>query len=372
MASLVTLLFTFMLLLTSCQGGATVSDSSGSSRSGYAAIEGSVTYRERLALTPDARLVIELRDVTYADAPAPLIASMNISGPGQVPIKFRLEYNTADIDPRNTYSVSATIFESDGRMAFTNDTVYEVITRGNPGRVDMRLVMVQPPPGPSGEESVNTAWVEGPVRIISANLLPNEPEPLVRVVHLQSTVEGCARRGNQALAVEGTDIIVSVTLLQPPDTPWAIPCDGETVQVDEVLPLEATLSRGKSYRIIANGQKAASFTLPDPALGYTHLAESVVRDFQIKRSGDDPGEYRLRVVSGRPSGSCTRVNGYEVIQSEPDLIEVKITHHRVSDPEARCTRDFPIDETVVPLGTGFEAGTEYTVEVNGQARTFTP
>ena len=37
-----------------------------------------------------------------------------------------------------------------------------------------------------------------------------------------------------------------------------------------------------------------------------------------------------------------------------------------------CTKDFPIAETVVPLGDGFEAGTEYTVTVNGQARTFTP
>ncbi len=78
------------------------------------------------------------------------------------------------------------------------------------------------------------------------------------------------------------------------------------------------------------------------------------------------------MVSGRSSGSCTRVNGYEVIRNEPEVIEVRVTHHQVSDPEARCTKDFPINETVVPLGTGFEAGTEYTVEVNGQARTFTP
>ena len=37
-----------------------------------------------------------------------------------------------------------------------------------------------------------------------------------------------------------------------------------------------------------------------------------------------------------------------------------------------CTKDFPITETIVPLGSGFEAGTEYIVKVNDQARTFTP
>ena len=43
-----------------------------------AAVTGTVTYRERLALTPGATLVVELRDVSYADAAAPLIARQTI------------------------------------------------------------------------------------------------------------------------------------------------------------------------------------------------------------------------------------------------------------------------------------------------------
>ena len=45
-----------------------------SGREPNAAVTGTVTYRERLALTPGATLVVELRDVSYADAHAPLIA----------------------------------------------------------------------------------------------------------------------------------------------------------------------------------------------------------------------------------------------------------------------------------------------------------
>lgn len=376
MAPLLSLLIVFILGLGTCQAGIGLppepTPGPGPVRGGYATVEGTVTYRERIALTPDARLVIELRDVSLADAPAPLISSMTISDPGQVPVHFRLEYNKADIAPRSTYSVSATIFESDGRMAFTNDTAYEVITRGNPSRVDMGLVMVQPPPGEAGERTGETAWVEVPARVVSANLIFNGPELLLRVVHHQSAVEGCARRGNQILEVAGTDVIVDITLMQPPDTPWAIPCDEETVEVDEVLALEKQMLGSKGYSIIVNGQKWASFTPPDPALGFTHLAESLVQDFEIEKAGGDPSAYRLRVVSGRPSGSCTRVNGYEVIRRELAVVEVRITHHQVSDPNVMCTKDFPITETLVPLDSGFEAGTEYTVKVNDKARTFTP
>ena len=372
MAPLLILLIAFILGLGTCQAGIGLplepTPGPGPARGGYAAVEGTVFYRERIALSPSARLVIELRDVSLADAAAPLVSSMTISGPGQVPIHFRLNYDEADIDPRNTYAINATIFELDGRMAFTNDTAYEVITRGNPDRVDMRLVMVQPPPGEAGD----TAWVEVPAQVVSAALILNGPELLLRVVHHQSAVEGCARRGSQTLGVGGPNIIVGITLMQPPDTPGAIPCDEETAEVDEVLAIEGLLPGVKGYTIIVNGQVWASFTPPDPALGLTHLAESLVQDFEVEKDVGDPAAYRLRVVSGRPSGSCTSVNGYEVIRREPTVVEVKITHHQISDPTVMCTKDFPITETLVPLGTEFEAGREYTVKVNDKAHTFTP
>ena len=373
MAALFTLLITFVLALATCQGGIDLPGSSlepRTGRTGDTAVEGSVTYRERVALSPKATLVVELRDVTYADAPAPLIASQTIQNPGQVPIKFRLEYGKADIDPKNTYSISATIFESDGRMAFTNDTAHEVITRGNPNSLDMSLVLVQPPRGATEDGADDSDLVEAPVRVISANLIANEPELMLRVVYLQSTVEGCGRPGSKTLEVKGTDVIAEITLMQPPLTSWAIPCDEN--EVEEVLLLKTSLSRSKGYRIMVNGKETATFTLPDPALGNTRLAESLVRDFEIEKAGGDPLGYQARVVSGRPSGSCTRINGYEVSRQKPKLIEVKITHHQVSDANVMCTKDFPITETVVPLGSDFEAGTEYTVKVNEQARTFSP
>jgi putative lipoprotein len=113
-----------------------------------ASVTGTVTYRERIALSPGAVVTVQLRDTSLMDTASELIAEQVITNPGQVPIAFEVRYNSDDINPRNTYSIQARITESDGRLAFINDTAYDVITRGNPTRIDMVLVIVQPPPDP--------------------------------------------------------------------------------------------------------------------------------------------------------------------------------------------------------------------------------
>ena len=373
MISLLLLMIAVLTGLASCKGvtDGPVSTGTGESRSGATAwVSGSVTYRERIVLTPGASLVVELRDVSLADAAAPLIASKTIDDPGQVPIEFRVEYNPADIKPRNVYSVSARIMEGDDRLAFINDTAYDVITRGNPSRVDMVLALVQPPPDAKWEGKEDgsdwRAWVEVPVPVISANLMPNEPEPLLRIEFYQSTIEGCARPGNKALAVVGTNITATLTLMQPPNSSWAIDCDEQTARLDEIIHIDAELKPGTTYRIVVNDAEAATITPVSPTLGHTVLANSIIRNVALVEPASRGGRYKLQVDSGRPSGSCTQYNGYEIRREEPSVVEVRVTHHRVSDPEARCTRDFPSDRTVVPLGSDFEPGTEYIVRVNGE------
>ena len=337
-----------------------------SGRQPNAAVSGSVTYRERLALTPEATLVVELRDVSYADGPTPLIARQTIHGPGQVPIRFRVEYNRDDIDERNTYSIQARIIESDGRLAFTNDTAYEVITRGKPNKVDMLLVLVQPPPDLVDEGAADwRTWVETPGHVVWANLIPNEPERWLRVAHYQSTIEGCARPGSEELQLDGRDILVRVTLMQPPSTAWAIPCDEEVVELDTVLPITSPLEPGQTHRVIVNDRETTTFAPPGPDLRDTFIAESPIESAEIVASGSTPVRYELRVVSAMPTGSsCSQFNGYESRRAAVNRIDVLITHHQVADPDAVCTKDYPLVETTVPLGADFEPDVEYTVIVN--------
>ena len=363
-----------LLAAVACRGEPDPSNSTlevTSAREPNAYVSGTVTYRERLALTPDATLVVELRDISYADAPAPLIARQTISAPGQVPVNFKVGYNRSDIDSRSMYSVSARIIESDGRLAFTNDTAYEVITRGNPNRVDMLLVLVQPPSdlAGDGDTSASRAWVEVPVPVIWANLIPNEQEHFLRVAYYQSTIEGCARPGNQGLEVDGYDIVMRVTLMEPPQTPWRIPCEEQVVELDTVEPIRADLELGQTYRVVVNNRLVTTFTLPEARLGHTVIAELLVERAEIVVLESMPPQYEVRVVSGMPKGSgCSQFNGYEVRRRKPTEIDVAITHHQVADPFVVCTADFPIVETTVPLGSDFEPGVEYTVTVNSDTR----
>ena len=360
-----------VLLAVACQddsGPSNATNEVTSGREPNASVSGSVTYRERIALTPGAKVVVELRDVSLADAAAPLIARQTISEPGQVPIKYKVEYNRDDIDSSRIYSVTARIVESDGRLAFTNDTVREIITRGNPNNVDMVLVLVQPPPDLTTEGQDWRTWVETPPPVLWANLIPNEREHLLRIAYYQSTIEGCARPGNQGLEVDGNDIVAHLTLMQPPQTAWAIPCDEEVVELDAVEHIRTPLEPGQTYRVLANGRETTTFSIPETRLGHTIIAESLIQSAELMVLEGDPLQYQLRVVSGLPSSGCSQFNGYEVRRGESTTMDVAITHHRIADPEVVCITDFPTVETLVPLGQGedFQSGVEYTVTVNGE------
>jgi putative lipoprotein len=107
-----------------------------------AVVSGTITYRERVALRAGAVVVVQLQDVSRADAPGLVIGEQRIDSPGQVPIRFEVRYDPARIDPERTYVISARIFQGD-RLLFNNDTAYRVITRGNPTQVEMILQLAR-------------------------------------------------------------------------------------------------------------------------------------------------------------------------------------------------------------------------------------
>ena len=76
---------------------------------GAAQVKVTATYRERIALTPDAVFEAMLQDVSKADAPAVIVGSVRIDKPGQVPIRFEIPYDAARIDQSRSYSVRARI-----------------------------------------------------------------------------------------------------------------------------------------------------------------------------------------------------------------------------------------------------------------------
>lgn len=101
-------------------------------------IEGKVTYRERMAMPAGAKLVVELLDVSKADAKAVVIAKMHMEGIGQVPVPFTISFDAGKIDSRMSYQVSARI-DVAGRMMFRTTQAYPVLN-GQPAK-DLMLLM---------------------------------------------------------------------------------------------------------------------------------------------------------------------------------------------------------------------------------------
>jgi len=234
---------------------------------GGSSVSGTVTYRERIALTPDARLIVQIRDTSYADAAAELIAEQVITDPGQVPISFEVDYDPDDIDSRSTYSVSARIEEADGRLAFINDTAYDVITRGYPKRVDMVLVLVEPPPEMvDGEFTAEDRQpVEEPVHVTGTEIVWEGRQAFVHVLFAISEADGCYRIGREEARFDGSRIIVDVTAWVPAPTPWAIDCSDRTLELDAYVHLGnagETLLTGETYTVEVNGVETLTLAVP--------------------------------------------------------------------------------------------------------------
>ena len=383
-----TLLEVFVLLaslvaLLACQRGAgpspdaTVTTEVVSGKRVNASVSGSVTYRERLALTPGARLEVELRDTSLQDAAAPLVAEQVIENPGQVPIEFELGYNKDDINSRNTYSVQARIIEGDGRLAFINDTAYDVITRGNPGKVEMVLVMVQPPPPDpaSGEQPVDpNEWVVAEYPITGAEMLPPHEGDYLQVFYLQSELDNCSRRGESSFEIDGDDIRVSLTHHVPPPASWAVPCDEQLVELDDYINLEDSLEPGRTYQVFVNGQRTTTFSRPRADFPQSFLAPADVVEATINIQESFPPQYSLQVTYGIPAGSgCSQENGYAIRRDGEGEISISLTYHKVAQGEPIvCIADYPIKDISIPLGAEFTSGQEYRVLVNGEeAASFT-
>lgn len=116
-----------------CFGDSAVAD--------FKTLEGSATYRQRIALQSGAILEVELRDVSRADAPAPVLSAVAVRPDKQVPIPFKLIYDEGMIDQRHTYAISARIRVND-KIVFRSTSAHLVLTRDNPDQVEVMMEMM--------------------------------------------------------------------------------------------------------------------------------------------------------------------------------------------------------------------------------------
>ncbi len=102
-------------------------------------VTGTVTYREKIALPPNAEVSVVLFDLSEFDALRTVVGEQKVvTGGKQVPFPFEITYDPASIDQKVTYAVRATI-TIDGRPAFTSVERYLVLTKGNPSQTTIEV-----------------------------------------------------------------------------------------------------------------------------------------------------------------------------------------------------------------------------------------
>lgn len=105
-------------------------------------VSGNLAYRERIALPPNAEIVIRVLDTSRADAPAqPLAEKRLIANGAQPPIPFVLTVDRDLVRPGARITLTADIYR--GRtLLFTTRGIHPVLTNDQPAHADLMLVAV--------------------------------------------------------------------------------------------------------------------------------------------------------------------------------------------------------------------------------------
>ena len=81
-----------------------------------------------------------------------------------------------------------------------------------------------------------------------------------------------------------------------------------------------------------------------------------------------PAQYNVSVVLGLPN-ACVTFDGY-FLDRAPGLVQIQVLNQQPADLEVSCAQVYSSMSLVVRLGSDFEAGETYTVEVNDVIETF--
>jgi putative lipoprotein len=130
---------------------------------GMKTIEGTVWYRERMVLPPNAEIRVTLEDVARADAPSDRLSTTSLEAQGGPPFAFSLEYDPARLHDRGRYALRARI-EANGRLLFTSTEHIPAFER-EPGPVKILVSRVggarvggNPPAAKPDASLTDTYW----------------------------------------------------------------------------------------------------------------------------------------------------------------------------------------------------------------------
>ncbi|CUH54146.1 META domain-containing protein [Shimia marina] len=108
----------------------------------FQTLEGSVSYREKIALHPEALVEITLEDVSKMDVAATVLAHQTVRPQGQVPVDFALRYDDRMVVDSGRYSVRAVIRLGED-VLWRSTRSFAALTQDAPEQVDVMVERVR-------------------------------------------------------------------------------------------------------------------------------------------------------------------------------------------------------------------------------------
>ncbi|MEO8464343.1 MAG: YbaY family lipoprotein [Gammaproteobacteria bacterium] len=106
------------LTLAACGSG--IDGQGGALAAGTTRLSGTVTYREKVALPPDAKVEVRLEESTQGTPPVTVAMQIFDSAGRQVPIPFTLEVNRDVLKGERMYALAATIRSQSGEVLYAS------------------------------------------------------------------------------------------------------------------------------------------------------------------------------------------------------------------------------------------------------------
>ncbi|MDC8802941.1 YbaY family lipoprotein [Halomonas pacifica] len=124
-------------------------------------LSGRLSYRERMALPEEGVIIVQLLDVSLADAPAEILAEKHLTPEGQVPVDFRLAYDPAEVQTNHRYALRGEIRDAQGELLWTTTEHHGVdLSEASPEVPELVLTRVAEPTPPAAETMADEADVE--------------------------------------------------------------------------------------------------------------------------------------------------------------------------------------------------------------------
>lgn len=137
------------LALAGCNASSSSSQNGGAAAAGTVAaavtantVSGTIALRQPAQLSPNARLVINVVDVSATVQPGtPPLATKTVAPVGQFPLSFELTFDPAEVNPADLYVVKVLL--TDGDRHYSMPLQAPVLTKGAKNVVAIQLVAEQ-------------------------------------------------------------------------------------------------------------------------------------------------------------------------------------------------------------------------------------